>query len=155
MHACFIPYGKKECLDIFLRDMAAQKLPLRYFKEGEEDKLMYIDCQVRILPFGIWEFVFPKEYMDSVLTTLKFHKNLKNLPYELDKEISIFGFKIKPLEYLKKYLRIVDPPEFKTDKTLLWMGDNVSIIPLGIRYEGEKPVTEVAGDLAGWSHERI
>lgn len=150
MHAVFIPYGKKEWVDIFLRDLAAQKLTLRYHKEGEEDKHQFIECQLRVLPLGLYEFVFPKEHMDAVLTTLNFHMIP---PYNIDKEISFMTMKIKPLDYAKKFLNIEDAPEFKTDKLIPWNKIFVSIIPIGVRYDGE--LTDSHGEMAGWIHEAI
>lgn len=150
MHAVFIPYGKIECVETLIRDLRAQKLTLRCYKEGEKDVHMFITCQVRILPFGVYEFVFPKEHADVVLTSLDFHKPLA---YGLDKEIKLLGMKIKPLDYAKKYLRIENIPEFKTDKALLLERTNVSILPIGVRYDGE--IEEEHGEMKGFKHEAI
>lgn len=146
MHAVFMLYGKKEWVDILIRDMSAQKLPLVSHKEGEPDVRQLIDCQVRILPFGLYEFVFPKEFEDVVLTTLDFHKKTS---YNLDKEISIMRMKFKPLNYLRKFLNIEEPKDFKTEQQLPWIKEFVSIIPIGVRYDGE--VTEPDGS----THEAI
>lgn len=146
MHAVFIPYGKKEWVDIFLRDIAAQKLPMKMYKEGEKDTQQYIECQLRVLPFGFYEFVFPKEHGDAVLNTLRFDKPI---PYGADKEFKIMGMKVKPLKYIRKFLNIIEAPEFKTDKKLLWTDMFVSIIPIGIRYDKE------IEEPNGWKHEAI
>ena len=143
MHAVFMLYGKKECVDFLIRDMAAQKLPLRVYDKKEdgtveEKGVVWIECQVRILPFGIYEFIFPKEHLDVVLTSLWFHNpQSPDGTYNLNKEISIFGMKFKPLDYVKKFLRIEDAPEFKTDQNLLWYNQHIGIIPIGIRHDGE------------------
>lgn len=160
MHAVFMLYGKYECVEALLRDMRAQKLPLKFWKEGEPDKFIYVECQIRVMPFGFYEFIFPKEYQDAVLTTMGFH--LKDqlhpdgntyFPYRLDKEISILGMKFSPLEYLKKFLKIEDAPEFKAVNKLVWMDQHIAIVPIGVRYDDI--IEEVWGPNAGWKHEAI
>lgn len=151
-HAVFMVYGKKEFVDMFLRDLAAQKLSMVYHKKGEPDKTMFIECQLRVLPFGLYEFVFPKEHMDLVLTGLRFH--MPSGIYNLDQEITKFGFTIKPLDHLRKFLKIEPVPEFKTDKALLFTYQHIAVIPIGVRYDGE--ITEPEGCAnPGWTHEAI
>jgi len=148
MHVCFIPYGKKEWVDIFLRDIAAQKLPMRIYKKGEEDQQVMIECQLRVLPFGFYEFVFPKEHLDVVLTSFKFHKPSYN--DLLTKDLKLLGLKFKPLDKIRKILKLQEAPKkFKTDKTLFWNDVFVSIIPVGIRYDGE------VEEANGWKHEAV
>jgi hypothetical protein len=156
MHAIFMPYGKKECVDWLIRDMTSQKLPLKIWKKDAEGKIIeedngnFIDCQIRMLPFGLYEFVFPKEFMDAVLTSLWFNKpDSPDLAYNINREISIFGMKFKPLDYVKKFLRIEDPPKFDNSKSLLWWNQHIGIIPIGIRYDGEVQETN------GFWHEAI
>lgn len=148
-----MPYGKKECVDWLIRDMISQKLQMRLYKEGEPDQFVWIDCQVRILPFGLYEFVFPKEHMGPVLTALTFNNPTPDGIYNLNREVSILGMKFRPLDYAKKFLRIEDPPEFKTDRALLWWNQHIGILTLGIRHDGE--ITENQGEYAGWTHEAI
>ena len=72
MHAVFIPYGHKRLVETFLRDIEAQKYNLKLTSpEGKESSIM-IEGQLRVLPFGFYEHIFPKEYMNEVLTTLNF-----------------------------------------------------------------------------------
>lgn len=150
MHAVFMLYGKKELVDNFLVDLMAQKFQLRCHQEGKEDIFWWIDSQVRIIPGG-FDYIFPKEYQDLVLNSLRF--NLKKptdyAPFNVHKEFSIFGFKIKPIEYVRKFLNLEEIPEFKTEKVLIWRSEHVSIIPLGVKYDGE--ITE----KDGWTHEAI
>lgn len=143
MHVVFIPYGMKKHVDYFLNELEHLKLSLRSYKKGEEDKKTLIECQLRILPGGFYEFVFPKEFINPVLTTFLFHKPSA---YNLDKKI--LGF--SPFKKIKEFLRIEDAPkDFDTSRTLPVVSDFVSIIPIGIRYDGE--VTEADG----WKHEAI
>ena len=153
MHAAFIPYGKKDLVDYFIGELQHQKLPMRFYKEGEEDKSIHIQCQIRQMPGGIYEFIFPKEFMASVLTTLKFNNKTES-DYQIDRDISILGMKINPLTYVRKFLRYEATPEFKTDQFLPIMSTHVSIIPIGIRHDGI--LTEPEGAVhAGWKHESI
>ena len=170
MHAVCMIYGKRNWVEYFLNQIEAQKITLKMWRTNpetgqREEKTEWIEMQVRILPFGVYEVIFPQEHMDIILTTLEFNrKGGKGKPlgedssienYELDAEISLpLGFKIKPLDYVKKWLRIEDPPEFKTDKQLIWFHPFVSIIPLGIRHE-QGDVQEKIGPNADWWHEGI
>lgn len=143
-------YGKKECVDYLIRDLAAQKLPMRFYKDNGEEMSMFVECQIRILPFGLYEFVFPREHLDIVLNSLWFDK--PTMAYHLDKEFSLFRFKIQPLKYLKEFLRIEEPPkEFKKDRKLLLHEADIGIIPIGIRHEEHPDILETSG----WKHEAI
>jgi len=157
MHAVFLIYGKKEWVDVTLRDIAAQKLSLRMHKDGEKDIDVYVECQLRLLPFGFYEFIFPREHKDIVCTTMGFHiKDPSSYSAEFDatKEISVFGFKFKPLDMIRKFLKLEEPKDFNTDKSLLWTKQFVGIIPVGIRED--KDITEPAGSTyEGYTHEGI
>ena len=141
MHVAFIPYGIKSAIDHFLMDMQAQKHQFRMYKEGKKDLSIWLQGSVRILPFGIYEYVFPKEDLDMVLTTLRFNKPV---PYGMG------GMKSG---MIRKLLNLKKVGNFKTDKKFLWVMDNVSIIPLGIREDGE--LIEHSGIYKSWSHEAI
>lgn len=146
MHAVFMLYGSKVWVDFVIEDLQHTKLPMTCRKEGEPDRIVNIQCQIRTLPGGIFEFVFPKEHADAVLTTLRFHQNA---PYDLGKEIKFGPLKVKPFDLLRKYLKIEPIPEFKTDKQLIFPDVSVSIIPIGVRYDTE--LTEPDG----YVHEAI
>ena len=150
MHAVFMLYGLKSKVDHLIMDMSAQKFQLPLKKEGEEDKFIWIQGHIRILPFGIYEYVFPRESMDLVLTSLSF--DAKD-PYSLDKEFKVLGLKIKPLDYLKKFLRIDEIPKFNNERKLVWIREHVSVLPFGIREDGD--LVEPDGEWKGWTHERI
>lgn len=159
MHAIFIPYGRKEWVDVFLNDLRAQKLTIRLYRKNpetneEEEKHIFTECQLRLLPGGLYEFVFPKEHMDIVLTGLGFHNKIGYEDFNIDKEFNLGIIKIKPIDLLRKYLRIEPIPEFNSTKELMWSKVWVSIIPIGIRHElGD--VQEKYGEFEGWWHEGI
>lgn len=140
MHAVFIPYGKKEWVDLFVREMQAQKHQLRIHKKGKKDKIEWINSQVRILPFGFMEYVFPKEDRDVVLTTL----NFGNKSHYLSRARAAF---------IRKLLKLKKIPKYKSDINFLWIRDHVSIIPIGIKEDSD--IVEPQGEYKGWEHEGI
>lgn len=151
MHALFFLYGKYEIVQQLIRDITATKLPIRFCKEGQPDFNYVIDCQLRLLPGGIYDFVFPKEFMEVVLTELNFQD--KTRVYDFDFNKSYFG--IKPMQLIKRFLKIEDAPDFTPSKEhLFWMKEHVTIVPLGVKYDGE--ITEPAtSPHPGYTHERI
>lgn len=151
MHFIFIPYGKRTEVELLVRDMEAQKHKLTCHKEGEKDKVVWIQGQVRVLPFGIMEYVFPKDDLDAVLNTLCYEQYPNSDRYELEK---LNFFRFQPLSLLRKFLKCERlPKEWKKDQKLLWIRDNVMIIPVGIRPDGE--IVDSAGLFKGWTHEAI
>ena len=111
MHLTFIPYGKREQVELLLRDMEAQKHQWVMTK-GKKTKKIWLQGQVRFLPFGVYEYVFPKEDLDAVLNTL----NCKIVSYDLKGIIFAFikkMFKLKPIPKYsekQKYLGTQHPP---------------------------------------------
>jgi len=155
MHAVFIPYGHKRWVDLLLRDMEAQKFDLPMLSpDGKQTKLARVEGQIRVLPFGVYEYVFPKEVMDAVLTTLDFQ--VKEEHYILKQ---IKGIPFKPIKILRKLLNLKEIPEFKTDKMYPWLKKDysgnqvVAIIPLGIREDAD--YIETKGDFKDWKHEGL
>jgi len=120
-----MPYGQRIWVERLLREMEAQKhaLPMQ---NDKEEKIIYIDGQVRSLPFGVYEYVFPKENLEQVLNTLINSKTVG--AYHIPK---------LALAMIRKALNLKPIPEFSDDKKFLWVHDHVSVIPLGIREDGE------------------
>lgn len=143
MHVAFIPYGIKQAVDHLFMDMQAQKFQLRIYKEGEKDKYIWMQGQLRILPFGICEYVFPKEMKDLVLTSLDCDKIHGSISQKMKMGIST----------IRKMLNLKEIPEFKKDKSLIWIKEFVSIIPVGMKEDGD--IIESEGPNIGWSHEAI
>lgn len=140
MHAIFMPYGKRSEVELMLRDMEAQKHKLNLYKDGEK-KFTYIQGQVRFLPFGIYEYVFPKEDMDIVLTSLKFNRKA---PYNLG---------TTKLALIRKMLKCEEIPVFQDNKKYLWINENVAIIPIGIRRDED--IIDDKEEVKGYKHEAI
>lgn len=144
MHVIFMPYGHKQSVDHLMMDMQAQKfkLPLS-FTFGKEKKEIWIQGNLRLCPFGIWEYCFPKEYKDIVLTTLNFHQHNNKDRYNIGKYLFL----------IRKILRAEKIKDFDKKDKLLWIKDNVEIIPIGIREDAD--MIESSGEYTGWKHEAI
>ena len=148
MHVSFIAYGERSCVERMLRDMEAQKhwMPM-WKKKGK--KMAYqksaMPGQIRELPFGIKEYVFPKESLDMVLQTL-------NAAYNPGK----YGVNFKGIvmPFLRKMLKLKKVPKFDSKgTTYLWGKAFVSITVLGIREDAE--VVGLYIDDKGWTHEAL
>ena len=135
-----MPYGKRSEIELLLRDMDAQKHKLVLTK-GKKKKYIWLQGQVRLLPFGIYEYVFPKEDLDIVLHTLGFSENRYHVG---DLKLGV----------LRKLIKCEKIPEYKKNKHFLWITKNVNIIPLGIRKDYEF-FKDPDGANKGWTHEAI
>jgi len=140
MHFSFIAYGSRREVELLLRDMESQKHKL-IMRKGKEEKYIWAQGQVRLLPGGIYEYLFPKESKDIVLSTLR----------EGDEDA--YDLKLWPFAIIRRMLRLKKIPKFNTENKYLWLKDNVSIIPIGIREDGE--LTEPSGVYKGWTHEAL
>ena len=143
MHVDFIPYGERSGVERLLRDMEAQK-HLMPMTKGKKHKGVWLPGQIRELPLGIKEYVFPKESLDIVLRTLG------------DSGHSEYGIRFKGLAYpfLRKLLKLKPVPKYdKEGETYLWGKAFVSIIVLGIREDRELVGKEI--DDKGWTHEAL
>jgi hypothetical protein len=138
MHFGFIPYGKRDEVELLLRDMEAQKHLLKMSK-GDVIKEVYIQGQIRTLPLGVYEYVFPKEDLDYVLNSMMADENRYQLNFLV-------------LKFLKKFYRYKKIPKYNKEKKFLWIKDNVNIVPIGIREDG---VIEDNLLFKGFSHEAI
>lgn len=125
MHAIVIPYGIKEKVDYFIKEIehADFWLPVT-FPDGKIRK-QHIKGHVRVLPFGVLDIVFPKEYKDLVLTTLDFH-----LPNRYAHAGVVFRATITAL---RKAMNCKKPEPFNSKEKLSWLRENVEFICLGVR----------------------
>lgn len=126
MHAAFIPYGKRELVDRFLREIEAQKFKMPFKDTDGKESYIWISSVVRVLPLGIYEVIFPEESKDLVLTSLGFHA--PSYPQH-EKRLRPF------LNMIRSILNLKKAPKFDTKNQYLWLKDHVSIIPLGVRYD--------------------
>lgn len=143
MHVSFIAYGERGCVERLLRDMESQKHLLTMIK-GKKKQGAWIPGQIRYLPFGVMEYVFPKENLDMVLRTFN------------ATEKGVYGVSFKRLVYpfLRKCLKLKPIPKYeKKGEVYLWGKLFVSLIVLGIREDGETIGKYV--DDKGWTHEGL
>lgn len=144
MHIAFIPYGARSEVERMLRDMESQKMQMRMTKSGEKDMSVWINGQVRLLPFGVMEYVFPREYKDVIIHTLS--DNTKPNRYGVPQFLNLMfrkALNLKPL-----------PKEYSKETKMLWITENVSIMPLGIREDSDMEEPKDMG-FKGWMHESI
>ena len=148
MHIAFIPYGHKFWVDRFLNEVQAQKYTMEVKSPNGEIRNIWMDGQLRILPFGIYEHVFPKEHRDAVLTALKCHRK-NNYLEKQGGAVTKYA-----LKKMRKALNLQEiPDDIDTKKSIIWTTNFVSILPIGIREDGE--LTEAEGEFKGWTHEGI
>lgn len=145
MHVIFLIYGMKQRVDECLADMMAQKHLLKVTSpDGKQNKGVWMQSQIRYLPFGVYEYVFPKEDLDVVLTTLEADQSGHgSLGIEQK-----FIFKL-----LRKALKAKPIPEYKKDNAYMWVKKDVAIMCIGIREDGV--IEEPIGEFKGWYHEAI
>lgn len=150
MHVVFSLYGIKEKVDIMLNEMQSQKFLMPVTSpDKKETKQIWVQGSLRLVPGGLYEYIFPRENLDTVLTTLDFHSPIR--PYNIDKKV----MGISPLNMLKDFLKIEDAPkEFNTKEALLWRKEGITIIPLGIRKDKDM-IEENNIEFKGWTHEAL
>ena len=134
-------FGEHQAVEYFKTEMMGQKFPLRIYKEGKKDQQIFMGGRLSTGPFGVFEYCFPKECMDQVLTSLSF--NQTHYPKLGKARIAI----------LRTMLGCKKTPEFSEERRLVWFMKDVGIIPIGIREDGE--LLEPAGPYKGWTHEGI
>ena len=142
MHFVFIPYGERGAMENFLREMEAQKHYMPMYKEGEKPKKILIPGAIRELPFGIKEYIFPKENLNEVLTTM-----MPTGPQRYK-----VGWIIKLL--LRCALQVRPLPKWEEKLIFPWAKMYVNIIPIGIR-DDPMNFIEKEGPHKGWDHEAL
>lgn len=142
MHLIFIPYGIKDAVARLEGELFNQKFQLPVYK-GDKKELIWMNGNLRLLPFGVWDYVFPKEYLDMVMTSLAINHegdryNLGKIRFAMLRNFC----KAKPI-----------PKDYDKSKAFIWVKNNVEILPIGIREDVE--VEEKEGQFKGWKHEAI
>jgi hypothetical protein len=151
MHFAFIPYGEVREVEQLLGDMKHQQHQYIMSKDYAE-QWVWLQGGLRMLPFGVYEYVFPKQDLDKVLATFGKQEDTVN---RFGKTIKKFGITINLLEEFRKLFDLKPiPTEYKTDKKYVWITENVRILPIGIREEGDMIEPE-GTQYAGWKHEAI
>ena len=148
MHVSFIPYGERSIVEKLFREMEQQKHLMPMWKKhgkGMRNRQSWIPGQIRQMPGGVYEYVFPKENLDRVLRTMG-----------VAGSGDIYGVNFKKLIYplLRKVLKLKPVPKYgKEGDVYLWTKMYVAIIILGIREDGD--VVGIYTDDKGWTHEAL
>jgi len=146
MHFIFIPYGKKEAVEKLIRDMSSQKHQWKLTNpETKKEVKHWIEGQVRILPFGIYEYVCPFDDKDLVMNTLNFNQK-EGDRYNLGKTKFFFLRKLVKAESI--------PEKIDSSQKYLWLTENVEIIPIGVRYD-KMDYIQPFGEYKDWIGEAI
>jgi len=148
MHAVFYLFGKKDIADRIIKWLETREYMLPFenpdmVPTGPKDAkgnllrkgFMPIDPQLRYGFFGTWEYVFPENEKDRVLSALKFSKEFQGFT----KEGWFDNAKVKArFKALQKLLGLEPIPEFNNvGNTLIpdpFM-EHCRIIPIGVRYD--------------------
>jgi hypothetical protein len=142
--------GKKELVDRFIKWLETRTFYLPFKNpdmrpNGPKDKdgkllkegFLPVDGGLRYGLFGTWEFVFPENHMNEVLTTLKFDELPGRVGEGFLKILTTAKRKSKRLA-IRKAFELKPIPKFKKDNALLMPEDlrkNINIVPLGVRYD--------------------
>ena len=149
--------GKKELVDKFIKYLETRIFLLPFenpnlnpsLKDGNGNILARgaqpIYGVLRYGLFGTWEYIFPQESKDAVLTLLNFQNEVKaeNNPSKLKMKAR--------LKAIQLALALDKTPEFKIDHSILMpdgLIDHIRFIPLGVRYD-------TVGEIKGVIHEKL
>ena len=123
--------GMKEWQDNFIRDLQSQKYPFPVTKDG---KTFTLQMAGQLRPIRLFEYIFPEDHKDIVLTSLEFHK----IPYPETLKMRMMR------ETIRKALGHQKIPEFKKDKSLFFVKgynpdeNHIGIIPIGVKYDEKR-----------------
>ena len=138
----FIPYGKRSEVELLLRDMEAQKHALTCTADDGRKEQVHIQGNLRQLPLGVYDYIFPRENLDWVLNSLR-----HGAQYD-----TYFPEWLRVA--FRKILKCAKPKQTTNAKeTFLWIKDHVHIIVLGVK--DDTNLKEKEGKYAGWTHEAL
>ena len=146
MHVVFMAHGILSAVEHLKIDMQAQKFQLPMRKKGEKDMFIWMQGRLSVGPFGVWEYSFPKEAIDLILTTLCGVNGKGDYSEKIGSSRMFI---------LRKMMGCEKLPKFNNKDKLLWIRENVGIIPIGVRYDEELTEPKTSGEYAGWTHEGI
>lgn len=131
MQVYLMTRGKDSEIDQWIKWMSTRYLPLKIKKADGTVTEPLMECMLR--PIQLWEFVFPKEYLDMVTNSFGLY-NPGN-PF-------ISGYNINPkLFALRKLLGCKPIPEPKKEVGTLLLPyeafKNINVLGIGYREDGE------------------
>lgn len=154
MHLIFWPYGIKDKVEFFLKQLETQFYSFYWTNPETGERARYpqdVQGSVRTLPGGFIDYIIPVEHANMVMTSLKF--NQKDERYEIPEKV--YGMPVKAL--LRKFLKCEQVPKFEpTRDKYLWALDYVAIIPVGVKYDAIVQENDKRhGKWTGWKHEGL
>jgi len=131
MHIVFIIRGQRRHVDEILKWLETRCLPQKIHMKSGKTKTIGIDGGLRYGFFGTYEFVFPEEIKDIVLSTfIKEGAPSMSKPYHKRMNTGI--------HWLRLAMKLKKIPEFKREKGFFlpeWAVENVHVIPIGVKYD--------------------
>ena len=124
MHAYFLTRGIKQDVDLFVKFLETRTLRMPFKDKDGKDGVIPIQGALR--PIQLWEYVFPENEKDVVLSTLRFDEPI--VPDTLKMKAGV--------KSLRMALGAKKIPDFKKTSKM-FMPDNlwVSIVPIGVKYD--------------------
>lgn len=110
--------GIKHCVDRFVNDMSAQYFPINY--RGDPNGWV----QLAMRPVQLWEVVFPKPSLQTVLRTI----------WENDEQATTRSELKWPFKAFKKVMKLksIPPIDTKVPKRIVFK-DTMATYPIGLR----------------------
>ena len=146
MHCLFMTRGIKKDVDEVTKFLETRTLSLPFTdKEGNQGTGF---VQGNLQPVQLWSYVFPENHKDEVLTALKFDK--ENIArWTTGKKSTRMRLMVEGLRLAMGGEKI---PDFTENKSLAMPMDalkNVSIIPIGVKYD------DTLEQVNGLTHESL
>jgi hypothetical protein len=136
MHLYFLTRGIKQQRNVFVNFMQTQMFPWKR-KHLKTNKDEFVQVQGSLRPVELWEYVFPEECLDEVLTMLEI-----NPKQNYNEGLKGLGNKAK-LAALRKILGASKIPKFKPAKTNRYIEKRgMAIHAIGIRKDKRQKVPE-------------
>lgn len=123
MHLYIITRGIKEASEKFIKELSSKYVPMP-FTNKKTGKKTNVATVVHVRPIQLYEVVFPKEQLDTMLTTI--------FPTNEGKSNNKKAEKI--FKWIRRFLPMRNIPEtWDTSKKMLVAGEGVDRIALGIK----------------------
>lgn len=103
MHYIFATRGVQHARDMLVTQLQGLKFP-RTVERKQKDGTWKEEKQIvwgQLRPIELWEFIFPEEYKDQVLTALGAAENINPWPLKIPQKVLQKAFGAKPVKYNK------------------------------------------------------
>src|SRR3990167_1293119 len=117
--------GIKHEAEKFINELSTRYLPFKIYNK-EKKQLEKVLLQMRVCPIQLYDVSFPKEHMDSVLTTL--YGGSEGVPRSVNKWMEKLTY------FLRKLLGLKSLPKYKTDTHLMMdFPQHTEIFSIGVK----------------------